>query len=79
MWVFIILCKGFKEGSEKVKDLRDHMAKEIRAMDKPKKILIVAELPKTQSCIIMRKFLRDATEYRSLSDVTNLADLTAMN
>ncbi len=62
-----------------MKDLRDHVAKEIGAMDKPKMILIVAELPTTRSCKIMQRFHRDAAEYRSFGDVTNLAHLTAMN
>jgi acetyl-CoA synthetase len=62
-----------------VKDLRDHVTKEIGAIAKPKKILIVAELPKTRSGKIMRKLLRDVAENRSLGDVTTLADPTVMN
>jgi acetyl-CoA synthetase len=62
-----------------VKDLRDHVAKEIGAIAKPKKILIVAELPKTRSGKIMRRLLRDVAENRSLGDVTTLADPTVMN
>ena len=62
-----------------MKDLRDHVDKEIGAMDKPKMILIVAELPTTRSCKIMRMFHRDAAEYRSIGYVTNLVHLTAMN
>ena len=55
------------------------MAKEIGAIAKPKKILIVAELPKTRSGKIMRRLLRDVAENRSLGDVTTLADPTVMN
>jgi acetyl-CoA synthetase len=62
-----------------VKELRNHVAKEIGAIAKPKKILIVAELPKTRSGKIMRRLLRDVAENRSLGDVTTLADPTVMN
>jgi acetyl-CoA synthetase len=76
---FVILRQGSQEGPETVKDLRDHVAKEIGAIAKPKKILIVAELPKTRSGKIMRRLLRDVAENRSLGDVTTLADPTVMN
>jgi acetyl-CoA synthetase len=76
---FVILRQGSKEGPETVKDLRNHVAKEIGAIAKPKKILIVAELPKTRSGKIMRRLLRDVAENRSLGDVTTLADPTVMN
>jgi acetyl-CoA synthetase len=76
---FVILRQGSLEGPETVKELRDHVAKEIGAIAKPKKILIVAELPKTRSGKIMRRLLRDVAENRSLGDVTTLADPTVMN
>jgi acetyl-CoA synthetase len=76
---FVILRQGSKEGPETVKELRNHVSKEIGAIAKPKKILIVAELPKTRSGKIMRRLLRDVAENRSLGDVTTLADPTVMN
>mgnify|MGYP002640111018 CR=1 FL=1 len=76
---FVILRQGSEEGHETVQELRNHVAKEIGAIAKPKKILIVAELPKTRSGKIMRRLLRDVAENRSLGDVTTLADPTVMN
>jgi acetyl-CoA synthetase len=76
---FLILRQGSLEGPETVKELRNHVAKEIGTIAKPKKILIVAELPKTRSGKIMRRLLRDVAENRSLGDVTTLADPTVMN
>jgi acetyl-CoA synthetase len=76
---FVILRQGSLEGPETVKELRNHVATEIGAIAKPKKILIVAELPKTRSGKIMRRLLRDVAENRSLGDVTTLADPTVMN
>jgi acetyl-CoA synthetase len=61
-----------------VKELRDHVAKEIGAIAKPRQIMIVAELPKTRSGKIMRRLLRDVAENREVGDVTTLADDSVM-
>ena len=61
-------------GEAFAKELRDHVAKEIGAIAKPKQILITPELPKTRSGKIMRRLLRDVAENRELGDVTTLAD-----
>jgi acetyl-CoA synthetase len=58
--------------------LRDHVAKVIGPIAKPRQILVVAELPKTRSGKIMRRLLRDVAEKRDLGDVTTLADPTVM-
>ena len=59
-------------------ELRNHVAKEIGPIAKPRQILLVAELPKTRSGKIMRRLLRDVAEHRQLGDVTTLADPTVM-
>ena len=59
--------------------LRNHVAKEIGPIAKPRQIMVVAELPKTRSGKIMRRLLRDVAEKRELGDVTTLADPTVMN
>ncbi len=76
---FVILRAGSNDGPDVAKTLRDHVAKEIGAIAKPRQILIVAELPKTRSGKIMRRLLRDVAENRTLGDVTTLADPTIMN
>jgi acetyl-CoA synthetase len=58
--------------------LRDHVAKEIGPIAKPRQILVVSELPKTRSGKIMRRLLRDVADHRELGDVTTLADPTVM-
>ncbi|MEO6605059.1 MAG: acetate--CoA ligase [Aeromicrobium sp.] len=70
---------GGDEDEDIVKELRDHVAKEIGAIAKPKKILIVAELPKTRSGKIMRRLLRDVAEDRAVGDATTLADSSVMD
>jgi acetyl-CoA synthetase len=59
-------------------ELRDHVAKEIGAIAKPRQIIVVTELPKTRSGKIMRRLLRDVAEKRAVGDVTTLADSSVM-
>ena len=58
--------------------IRDR-AKEIGPIAKPKRILIVPELPKTRSGKIMRRLLRDVAEGRQVGDATTLADTSVMD
>ena len=44
--------------------LRNHVAKEIGAIAKPKTIIFTPDLPKTRSGKIMRRLLRDVAEGR---------------
>lgn len=64
--------------SDVSKVLRDHVAKEIGPIAKPRQIMVVAELPKTRSGKIMRRLLRDVAEDRPIGDVTTLADTSVM-
>jgi len=66
-------------GEEAIKALRDHVAKEIGAIAKPRQIMVVADLPKTRSGKIMRRLLRDIAENREIGDVTTLADSSVMD
>ena len=77
---FVILRAEAGDGGERiVAELRDHVAKEIGPIAKPRQIMVVPELPKTRSGKIMRRLLRDVAEQRALGDVTTLADPTVMN
>ena len=77
---YVILRESAGDGgADIVQELRDHVAKEIGAIAKPRQIMIVAELPKTRSGKIMRRLLRDVAEHREVGDVTTLADSTVMD
>jgi acetyl-CoA synthetase len=77
---FVILRSEAGDGGpDVVKELRDHVAKEIGPIAKPRQIMIVAELPKTRSGKIMRRLLKDVAENREVGDVTTLADSTVMD
>jgi acetyl-CoA synthetase len=77
---FVILRGGIESatGDALVKQLRDHVAKEIGPIAKPRQIMVVAELPKTRSGKIMRRLLRDVAENRAVGDSTTLADPNVM-
>jgi acetyl-CoA synthetase len=77
---FVILrAEAGDGGPDVVKELRDHVAKEIGPIAKPRTIMVVAELPKTRSGKIMRRLLRDVAENREVGDVTTLADSSVMD
>jgi acetyl-CoA synthetase len=71
---FVRLRAGYKESTELIAELRDHVAKLIGAIAKPKWIAFTPDLPKTRSGKIMRRLLRDIAENRKLGDTTTLAD-----
>ncbi|GGF31475.1 acetate--CoA ligase [Subtercola lobariae] len=58
--------------------LMKHVSAEIGPIARPKRILVVPELPKTRSGKIMRRLLRDVAENRTIGDTATLADTTAM-
>jgi acetyl-CoA synthetase len=72
-----VTLRGGLEVDEKV--LRDHVAKEIGAIAKPKAIFFTPDLPKTRSGKIMRRLLRDVAEGRNLGDTTTLADSSVVS
>ncbi|MFD8496881.1 acetate--CoA ligase [Amycolatopsis sp. NPDC059657] len=77
---FVILRGNAVDGGETaVQELRNHVAKEIGPIAKPRQILVVQELPKTRSGKIMRRLLRDVAENRAVGDVTTLADSSVMD
>ncbi len=76
---FVILRSTAPEGDQLVQDLRNHVAKEIGPIAKPRQIMVVPELPKTRSGKIMRRLLRDVADHRELGDVTTLTDSSVMD
>jgi len=75
---FVILRSTHASDDELLAELRNHVAREIGAIAKPRRIMAVAELPKTRSGKIMRRLLRDVAENRSIGDSTTLADPNVM-
>ncbi|WP_433857489.1 acetate--CoA ligase [Streptomyces kronopolitis] len=76
---FVILRGGAEEDEGLVEELRAHVAQQLGPIAKPKRIMPVAELPKTRSGKIMRRLLRDVAENRDLGDVTTLTDSSVMD
>ena len=77
---FVILREDAGDGGDDiVKELRQHVRKEIGPIATPRQIMVVPELPKTRSGKIMRRLLRDVAENREVGDVTTLADSSVMD
>jgi acetyl-CoA synthetase len=73
--VAFVTLRGTTTASEEVgEELRQHVAKKIGAISRPKLIIFTDDLPKTRSGKIMRRLLRDVAEGRELGDTTTLAD-----
>jgi acetyl-CoA synthetase len=71
---FVTLSGTLDGSDELVQDIRDHVAKKIGKLARPKRIIWADDLPKTRSGKIMRRLLRDIAEGRELGDVTTLRD-----
>jgi acetyl-CoA synthetase len=72
-----VTLRGGLEVDEKA--LREHVAKEIGPIAKPKMIFFTPDLPKTRSGKIMRRLLRDVAEGRNIGDTTTLADASVVS
>ncbi len=74
-----VTLEGDLEGTdERVTAIREHVAKRIGKLARPKRIVWADDLPKTRSGKIMRRLLRDIAEGRELGDVTTLRDPDVM-
>ena len=68
-----------KDQAPLIHELREHVARTISPIARPRQIILTPDLPKTRSGKIMRRLLRDVAENRSLGDVTTLTDPTFVN
>ena len=80
--VAFVILRGATDSADTdalIETLKKHVAKEIGPIAKPKRILVVPELPKTRSGKIMRRLLRDIAENRAVGDATTLQDSNVLN
>jgi acetyl-CoA synthetase len=75
---FVTLEGSYEPSDELVVEIREHVAKRIGKLARPKRIIWADDLPKTRSGKIMRRLLRDIAEGRELGDVTTLRDPDVM-
>ena len=76
---FVTLEGGRDGDDELIAEIREHVAKRIGKLARPKRIIWADDLPKTRSGKIMRRLLRDIAEGRELGDVTTLRDPDVMS
>ncbi|MGH2987296.1 MAG: acetate--CoA ligase, partial [Solirubrobacterales bacterium] len=70
-----VTLEGELDGTdERVAEIREHVARKIGKLARPKRVVWADDLPKTRSGKIMRRLLRDIAEGRELGDVTTLRD-----
>jgi acetyl-CoA synthetase len=74
IFAFVTVRAGVETGDKLAQELREHVAKVIGPIARPKFLLFTPDLPKTRSGKIMRRLLRDVAEGRALGDTTTLAD-----
>ena len=75
---YVVLRGGNEPDEGHGQDLRQHVAKRIGPVARPKAIVFTDDLPKTRSGKIMRRLLRDVAEGRALGDTTTLADASVV-
>jgi len=74
-----VTLEGELEGDDRmIEELREHCARRIGKLARPKRVIWADDLPKTRSGKIMRRLLRDIAEGRELGDVTTLRDPAVM-
>jgi acetyl-CoA synthetase len=79
VFAFVILKARANPDAEFGKELRDHVAKKIGPIAKPKRLMFTPDLPKTRSGKIMRRLLRDIASGQPLGDTTTLADQSVVD
>jgi acetyl-CoA synthetase len=73
--VAFVTPEGSAEAADGLEaELREHVAKKIGKLARPKRIYLADDLPKTRSGKIMRRLLRDIAAGEELGDVTTLRD-----
>ena len=73
--VAFVTPEGDEQGGEEMAaELREHVARKIGKLARPKQIHFAQDLPKTRSGKIMRRLLRDIAQGNELGDVTTLRD-----
>ncbi len=70
-----VILRGTATTSDELREeIRQHVAKKLGPIARPRVVIVVPDLPKTRSGKIMRRLLRDVAEGRALGDTTTLAD-----
>jgi acetyl-CoA synthetase len=79
IFAFVTLRAGQEPSDAHALELREHVARVIGPIARPKFLLFTPDLPKTRSGKIMRRLLRDIAEGRPLGDTTTLADANVVD
>ncbi|KPJ75653.1 MAG: acetyl-CoA synthetase [Deltaproteobacteria bacterium SG8_13] len=72
--LYVALKPGLKASADLAKKISDTISEEIGKIAKPRKVWIVADMPKTRSGKIMRRVLASISNAQDEGDVTTLAN-----
>ncbi|WP_428386839.1 acetate--CoA ligase [Mucisphaera sp.] len=76
---FVTLRSGVDGSEDLIKEIRDHVAKELGPISKPDLVRFTDALPKTRSGKIMRRLLRDIAAGKEITqDMTTLEDVSIL-
>lgn len=75
---FVVLKASKVSGGSTAADLRNHVAKAIGPIAKPRDVVVVPDVPKTRSGKIMRRLLTQLFEGTALGDTTSLQNEPAI-
>ena len=80
LYAYVTVRQGVEKSDDLVKELMDHVRKEIGPISRPEEIQFADALPKTRSGKIMRRILRKIAEGTTdtLGDTSTLADPTVV-
>ncbi len=79
IFAFVTL-KGDVEVTPQIgEELRQHVARRIGPIARPKQVLLTPDLPKTRSGKIMRRLLRNIANGQEMGDTTTLADASVVD
>ncbi len=71
---FVILKEGYQPSEDLIRQLKDHVRKELGPIAVPEEIVFVEKLPKTRSGKIMRRILKAKELGLSIGDISTLED-----
>src|SRR5690606_11026099 len=74
-----VILRGDRDASDELgEEIRQHVARKLGAIARPRTVILVPDLPKTRSGKIMRRLLLDVAEGRAQAATTTLADPTVV-
>ena len=76
---FAVLKPGYEENAELLRELEQAIVERLGKIDRPERIIVVDDLPKTRSAKILRRLVRDTYLGEPIGDVSSLQNPEALD